>query len=424
MWAPAPAQGQPAQGQAPAQGQPAQGQAGQPQWKDRAEYDLFDAIQKEQDPKKKVALLNQWKEKYPGTEFKKVRAGLLVQSYQTMADVPNLVVASRELIDTDPKDVSTLAAVVALAMQMNNSSPELLDLTEKSANGLIANIDNKPANVTDDQWKTQRPVTEALGYRALGWVAMMRKDPPNAEKNFTRSLELNPAQGDVSYWLGQTIMGEKKVERYPQGLYHIARAASYDGPGALAPAGRQPVDNYLQKAYAGYHGDTSGLDELRKTAKSSALPPAGWTIRSVKEIAEDKLKQEEEAAKANPQLALWKRIKEELQGANGQQYWESSMKDAAIPELTGYVIEQRGKELLVGITDKTTPELTLQFESPVAGKVEPGTQVTFSGVGKTFTKEPFMVSMDVDRKDVKGLPAAAAPAKRAPAARKPAPRRK
>src|SRR3954451_5896329 len=83
---------------------PAQGQAGQPQWKDRAEYDLFDAIQKEQDPKKKVGLLNQWKEKYPGSEFKKVRAGLLVQSYQAAGDIPNLVAASRELIDSDPKD--------------------------------------------------------------------------------------------------------------------------------------------------------------------------------------------------------------------------------------------------------------------------------------------------------------------------------
>jgi len=325
---------------------PAQGQAGQPQWKDRAEYDLFDAIQKEQDPKKKVGLLNQWKEKYPGSEFKKVRAGLLVQSYQAAGDIPNLVAASRELIDSDPKDVSTLAAVIALTMQMNNNSPELLDLTEKAANGLIANIDNKPANITDDQWKTQRPVTEALGYRGLGWVAMMRKDSPNAEKNFTRSLELNPAQGDVSYWLGQTIMAEKKVERYPLGLFHIARAASYDGPGALAPAGRQPVDTYLQKAYAGYHGDATGLDELRKLAKSTAIPPQGWTIPSVKDVAEQKLKQEEEAAKANPELALWKRIKEELQGANGQQYWDTGMKDAAVgipgpsgtPVLTGTLV--------------------------------------------------------------------------------------
>jgi len=411
----------------PAQAQAQQAQAGQPQWKDRAEYDLFDSIQKEQDPKKKIALLNQWKEKYPGSEFKKVRAGLLVQSYQQTGDVPNLVAASRELIDSDPKDVSTLAAVIALAMQMNNSSPELLDLTEKAANGLVANIDNKPATVTDDQWKTQKPVTEALGYRALGWVAMMRKNGPDAEKNFVKSLELNPAQGDVSYWLGQTIMGERKVERYPLGLFHIARAASYDGPGSLAPAGRQPVDNYLQKAYAGYHGDASGLDDLKKLAKTTALPPSGWTLKSVKDVAEEKLKQEEEAAKANPQLALWKRIKEELQGANGQQYWDQGMKDAAVgvpdakgtPVMSGTVVEQKSpKELVLAVADDKTPELTLTLDAP-AGKVDPGTKLTFTGVAKSYTKDPFMVAMEAEKKDVKGLPAAA-PAKRAPAAHKPA----
>jgi hypothetical protein len=421
--------GAPVRAQAPAgQSQAPAGQAaaGQPQWKDRAEYDLFESIRNEQDPKKKIALLNQWKEKYPGSEFKKVRAGLLVQSYQAAKDVPGLVAAARDLIDSDPKDVSTLAAVVALAMQMNDSSPELLDLTEKAANGLIANIDNKPATVTDDQWKTQKPITEALGYRGLGWVAMMRKNAPDAEKNFTKSLELNPAQGDVSYWLGQTIMGERKVELYPKGLFHIARAATYDGPGALAPAGRQPVDAYLQKAYAGYHGDASGLDDLKKLAKTNALPPAGWTIKSVKEVAEDKLKQEEEAAKANPQLALWKRIKEELQGANGQQYWDTGMKDAAVgvpdanntPVLTGTVIEQKSpKELVLAIGDEKTPELTLVADAAV-GKVEPGTKLTFTGVAKSYTANPFMVTMEAEKKDIKGLPAAA-PAHRAPAARKP-----
>jgi len=74
---------------------------------------------------------------------------------------------------------------------------------------------------------------------------------------------------------------------------------------------------------------------------------------------------------------------------------------------------------MIAITDKTTPEITLQLDSPVPGKVEPGTQLTFTGVGKTFSKEPFMVTMETERKNIKGLPAAAAPAKRAPAARKP-----
>ena len=44
--------------------EPAWGQAAQPQWKDRAEFDLYDAITKETQPAKRIELLNQWKEKY------------------------------------------------------------------------------------------------------------------------------------------------------------------------------------------------------------------------------------------------------------------------------------------------------------------------------------------------------------------------
>jgi len=393
-------------------------QAAQPNWKDRAEYDLFDAIQKEADLKKKAALINQWKEKYPGTEFKKQRVGLLLQTFQQLGDIPNLVVAAKELTGLDPKDVSTLAAVCALSMQLNNASPEVLDLAEKSANGLIANLDNKPAAITDDQWKTQRPITEALGYRTLGWAAMQRKDAITAETNFAKSLEKNALQGDVSYWLGQMIMGQKRVEKYPLGLFHVARAVAYDGPGALAPQTRTQVESYLTKAYSGYHGDASGLDALKASVKTIAIPPPGFTIRSVKDIGEEKEKAEAEAAKANPQLALWKRIKEALQGAEGQQYFDGSMKDAAIPELSGTLVEQKGKELTVAVSDKTTVEITLQFENPLPGKAEPGTQITFSGVGKSYTREPFMLIMEVERKDLKGWPAPA-PAKRPAAAKRP-----
>jgi hypothetical protein len=120
-------------------------------------------------------------------------------------------------------------------------------------------------------------------------------------------------------------------------------------------------------------------------------------------------------------LALWKRIRDELVGPNGQQYFESSMKDAHKPRHRATVDEQRPKEILIAVTDKVTPELTLQLETPLNVKVEPGTELQFEGIGKSFTAEPFMVVMEVDRKNISGLPAAA-PAKK-PAGRKPGRRR-
>src|SRR5687768_8609536 len=65
-----------------AQGQAAQG--AQPQYKDQAEYEIFNNVVKEQDPNKKLAFLNTWKEKYPQTEFKKARQLHYLNTYQNL----------------------------------------------------------------------------------------------------------------------------------------------------------------------------------------------------------------------------------------------------------------------------------------------------------------------------------------------------
>jgi hypothetical protein len=52
------------------------------------------------------------------------------------------------------------------------------------------------------------------------------------------------------------------------------------------------------------------------------------------------------------------------------------------------------------------------------GKAEPGTELRFTAVPKSFTKEPFMLTMDAEKKNIKGWPAPT-PAAKKPAARKP-----
>jgi hypothetical protein len=69
------------------------------------------------------------------------------------------------------------------------------------------------------------------------------------------------------------------------------------------------------------------------------------------------------------------------------------------------------------LSDTTTPEVTLELETPIAGKAEPGTVIQFEGVCKTFVKEPFMLTMETDKSKISGWPAPAATKK--PAARKP-----
>lgn len=411
-----------AQAQAPA----GQAQQGQSDWKDRAEYDLYEAAAKEQDANKRLQLLNQWKEKYPtpAANPAKLRLALYLDTYQKLNQAQPMFDTAKQMLANDPKDPTALYWLTLLTPSIPNamSNPDLLSTGEKGARGLIENLDTtfaadkKPANATEDQWKKARTDSETQAYRTLGWVAMARKDAQGQIQNFEKSLQINPAQGDVSYWLGNAILGTKDLTQYPRGLYHIARAASYDGPGALPEAGRKQVDAFLTKAYTGYHGDTSGLQELKAQAKANVLPPADFKIASVTDVEKAKLEKEAEFEKSNPELAIWRRIKNELVGENGQQYFDTGMKDAATPKLTGKVVSQTPKSLMVAV-DGDQPEITLQLAEGTFPKVDPGTTVSFEGVSKSYTKDPFMLIVEAEgRSKITGLPAAAA-AKKPGAAR-------
>ena len=90
------------------------------------------------------------------------------------------------------------------------------------------------------------------------------------------------------------------------------------------------------KAYTTFHGpDYAGLKELRVLAVTQPMPPAGFKIKNKNEIEAEK---EEQAAKDNPQLALWKSVKDQLIAANGEQYFTEQMKDHAVPKLKGKLV--------------------------------------------------------------------------------------
>jgi hypothetical protein len=410
------AQGQAAQGQAAAQ--PAAGGAAQKNWKDRAEYDLYESITKEAAPAKRLELLNQWNEKYAASEFKLERQLLYLDTYQKLGQAPKMLESAKQVVAIDPQNVTALYWIAYLTTSLNNTAPDALDAGEKAAQALINA--QKPATTSDADWGKAKQDLAALGHKTLGWVNMIRKNGPVAQQHFMESLKLNPNAGEISYWLGQTIVAEKKPETYSIALYHFARAAAFDGAGALPAEGRKQVDDYLTKAYTGFHGDTSGLAELKTTAKNQAVPNANFKVASVREIHEQKLKAEEEFNKNNPLLAQWNNLKAGLQGDAA---FFDQMKDAELPfKLQGTVVSADPKRIVLAMSDKTTPEVALNFETPV--KVEPGSTVTFQkAVAKSFSKEPFMLNLDIqDRKDVEGL--SSAPAAKKPGAAKAKPRRR
>ncbi|HBY64045.1 MAG TPA: hypothetical protein DEH78_29840 [Solibacterales bacterium] len=392
-------------------------QAPQKNYKDRAEYDLFSSILKEQNATQKLALLDQWKQKYSETEFQDDRLRLYLDTYRALNQGAKVLETAKAMVARDPKDGTGLLWINIMTPALGDTSADALNTGEQGARSLIQNIDaifgadKKPQGVTDDQWSKEKNNVRAIAHTTLGWVNWQRKSLEEAEKAFVEVLGITPTNGQVSYWLGTAIVQQKKPEKQASALYHFARAAAYDGPGALDPNTRKQVMAYLEKAYSNFHGDKSGLDEIVTRAKTEPLPPADFKIMSAVEIA---IIKEEEFKKSNPQLAMWMGVKKELAGPNGPSYFEGSIKGAGLPKFKGKVISMkpaaRPKEVVVGIADAATPEVTLVFENPLGSKADPGTEIEFEGVPTAFSADPFMLTMEVEREKLSGWPAAAAPA--------------
>jgi tetratricopeptide (TPR) repeat protein len=378
----------------------------QPQYKDPAEFTLYDSILKDTNPKTRLDKLQEWQTKYPTTEFAKTRKQIFLDTYVKLNQPKDAVEEAKQILADDPKDFWSLYYTMSLtrAVAGDKPTPEVLDPGEKATNALLANIDTPPPGVTDAQWKDARTPVQALAHSTLGWIAMQRKTWDAAEGEFQKSLQLDPNNAEVDYFVGTVIAGEKNPQKMPVELFYFARAASYEGTGALAPAGRQQVLAFVTKAYKNYHGSDEGFNDLIAAAKSQGAPPADLHIKTAGEIAktaqEEQDKKDAAEAASHPELVLWKNIKTQLTAADGATYFSSSMKDALLPTLKGKVVklepELKPKTVVLALEDGTTPDATLKFEMPLAGKVEPGTELSFEGVPASYTAMPYMVVFNVE----------------------------
>jgi tetratricopeptide (TPR) repeat protein len=385
--------------------------APQKNWKDRMEYDLFDSITKDTNPKTRLEKLQAWEKQYPMSEWADTRRTLFLTTYVGLNDAKNAVEEAKQILADNPKDFTALyySMYFTQALYGQNQSPDILDQGEKAAQAILAGIDMPPPNVTADQWAKLRPDVELLAHVNLGFIAMQRKNWDGAEAEFQKVLMASPNNAQVDYWMGTVVASEKKLDKLPAAMFYFARAATITGPTALAPDAQKTALTYVQKQYKNFHGSDEGFNDLLAAAKSSPTPPAGFTIKNANEIAQASAANEEEYNKSHPSEALWASLKTALTAPDGATYF-SMMKGSEVPTLKGKVIKLepavKPKTILLAMEDKsnntTTADATLKFEMPLAGKVEEGTELSFEGVADSYTASPFMVVFLVDKDKLHG----------------------
>lgn len=390
-----------------------------PQYKDRAEYDLVQAFQKETDPAKQIDLLKQWKDKYPDSAFKEQRYNFMVVTYQKAGNAQGMYDTAKEMAAANPKGFGNYWLTI-LTTSMAKTDEGFLSTGEQAANGLLSALDDPASGFPADQKTT----FQAAAHKTLGWVSMQRKTWDKAEDEFGKVLALQPNDAETSYFLGSSMLQEKKKEKISAAMYYLAHAIGVSGPGALpAPTSKQ-VDDYLRKTYTAWHGeDPAGYQALLSSAKSSATPPADFHILDKVEIAQKKVDEENQKMKDNPSLAQWNGMRDLLMTPDGAGKFPTEMKGAVVPtKFSGKVVSAEGKTVTLAISDPATPDAKLEFPTPLKCKLEPGTALSFeNATPDAFTASPYLLTMKVEPKSVTGLPAGctgpAAPAHRAPVRR-------
>jgi hypothetical protein len=417
--------------------------------KDQGELDLYtETVRAVGNPARQIQSLDAWTRRYPDSEYKDDRLYWFLQAFAKL-DPPQpakvveygRLLMARGLATVFPGPAGLLNVLNVLyqvawnVAALPNATADELAAGEKAARGLLEASpryfvpENRPSTSTEAEWAADRADIEKRARTALiaistapGRQAMERtpRDCAAAEKAFAQALATYPAEAAISYQLGAALnclarsQPDQAFEFAPRAVWQFVRAAELD-PSLGGTADPAKIAGYAASAYQQYHGSDDGLAALRDQARQSPFPPAGFTIETAAAAANRKQK---ELADLQPQLSLWARIRAQLADANGQQYFDGQLKDldvagpAGARALKGIVVEGRPacrpKELLVAVPDPdgkpaTRTELALRLDSPMAGKAVTGDEIEWDGVPRLFTRDPFMVTMDVPRARISGL---------------------
>ena len=169
---------------------------------------------------------------------------------------------------------------------------------------------------------------------------------------------------------------------------------------------RRQFDALLERLYTSYHGDSSGLDQLRSAAAAAPFPPAGFDIESAAAIA--LRKQDEELSRIDPQLAAWVRIRQKLEGPDGDKYFSDTLRNSPLPKLKGTLIKSdppgKPNTLTIGVIAPAQAEIVLKLATEFPNDADVGTAVEFEGTVDSFVRSPFGLTAVSDASKITGWP--------------------
>jgi hypothetical protein len=405
------------------------GQA-QKNYKDRAEYDVYSEIAKDfaaNNFSKALTDLERWSEKYPDSEFKEDRQILYVQAYAGTNQMAKVLDSAQAVLSNErlagehsASMLRALYAAVSAIQRVPDPSAQQLRTAREAADRLDA-FDTPPEGVNAAAWESTRAGLRSAAKAALVYIAVIpaaqavkSNDCGGGETAAAKAMEAFPESAQAAWYLAlaEVCLAKSDHAKAPAALYELARAAAIDPGKGMVDAKWQQASAapYLEKAYTQYHGvDPQGLKELKELAVRSPLPPPGFIIPSIADVAQE---QQNKFETQHPEFALWMKIKNALSASDGERYFESDLKGSEVPRLQGILVAAspkcRPRELRIAIripadTQNPRAEILLKLETPLKGAPAIGVDLYWSAVATAFSEEPFLLTMETDPSKVEGL---------------------
>lgn len=270
----------------------AQNQPGTLQIQDPAEYNAYQMATTQTDPKAKAAALESFLKTYPQSKAKSLVLNDLVNIYSNPLDPDNELHASTQLLQIEPNNLRALlysVVIKKMQAQRTNDQQAADDAAALAKKGLTV---PKPAETSDDEWKTLTAAAYPLFHSAIAFDDVVKKDFKDATDDYKAELMLFPAdQTKGGPGLVDTLnLAEAYVNINPKkpdpkdltsAIWFYARAEDF-----APPAYKPQIEKKLDYWYKSYHGDLNGLDDIKTQAQASEFPPGTLTIAKAKTPAE------------------------------------------------------------------------------------------------------------------------------------------
>jgi tetratricopeptide (TPR) repeat protein len=411
----------------------AAGQAGQakPGSYTMAEYNQYQAADKEQNPQAKVKALDDFVKAYPNSTLMPYIYRDYYQTYMALKNFAQAIeycdrmIALGDQIDTTGKleayymraQAYYLGSGADKTMQATDAATKARDA---SAAGLKVLDDlKKPDNVDQKQFDTQKKGVQVLFNAVAALASTFMKDYPAAAASYKTVLSITPDDPVTHYRLGIVDL-QVTPPAASDGFWELARAIDLKIPNDAQVRAylKNQIVRYQQPACDKLVDDQ--VTELLTLAATATDRPATLNVPS----AADLQKARDDTANFIPNLVAG--------GDAGKVMWLASCgleyPDVGVRVMDAPAVE--GDNVTLKVFRGNTPEeieaatmanMTVKVEGqPEAKKLEKDAVVRFTGTLTGYTQSPFMLTWEKAKINMEDLPEDKGPAKKGAAKKAPA----